>query len=197
MLGASAGPLYEGNLARNERTIPRYEPPQRVHRPAKGRARPAVSRPAAQSVPRARVGVTRRSLAILAGVFLGALLVAYLQLQSISLGYRLMALQSELQAVQQQNQNLALEVARLGSLSRIQAEATRLGMVQPAEVRVAVMGAGVSVSDAASPPGVSELPTQGLAYAASRTATTDAGSWHESLRRLWARLLSLWHPGSP
>ena len=138
-----------------------------------------------------------RSLAILAGVFAGALLVAYLQLQSLSLGYRLMALQSELQAVQQQNQNLALEVARLGSLSRIQAEASRLGMVQPAEVRVAVMGSGVSASGASSPLGVSEPSTQGLAYAASRSATSDSSGWHEGIRRLWVRLLSLWHQSSP
>lgn len=192
MLGASAGPLYEGNLARKERRVTPRPPVDRFRPPSPAGGGTVMPRRSAWAVQAVRARVPWDSLGVLAAFVVAGLILASLQAFSLHLGYRLQSLQVELQAVAQQNQNLALQVAELGSLGRIQQEATRLGMVQPAEVRVAVLpapGAGGNRSAAARE---TDTASQGLAYAASHADDGKPGGLITALQRIWARL---WPPG--
>jgi len=99
--------------------------------------------------PRQRRQHNLRSLAInflvLSLVVCSGLMLAARNATLVSVGYQIEDFQKQLAALQEENRHLALEVAQLESAERIEAEARRLGMVQPGDPQV--IAAATAIED--------------------------------------------------
>ncbi|AQS58280.1 cell division protein FtsL [Desulforamulus ferrireducens] len=138
-----------------------------------------------KAAPRLSQRAVRRGKLLLTGcilaLFMMGVTVAYYFAQLSSVGYQISQLQSQLAALETEQEYLETQANQLMSLQRIEAIATtKLGMVKPDPQEVVLVAALPTVPDEGSPKSTSEKVSQGtednVAKAKDRHGETNSSS---------------------